>query len=77
MCEQEKPKKTLWIRPVYKDDGRVLISQAVCTTNLEITVDSMIIEHFEKDEPGVDIEKAAMEFFDATEVKWGKPINVK
>jgi len=72
--------RTLYIRPVYKveEDNagtiETLTSIALCTTNGEILVDGQILEHFPKDEPGVDIKACGMEFHDASEVVWGKSI---
>jgi len=65
----------MWIRPVYAQGSR-LISFALCRSNGEMLVDNQIVEHFETDDTGVEIKMVAKEFHGATEVVWGKPIDV-
>ena len=64
----------MWIRPVYSKSS--LISFALCGSNEKLLVDSQIVEHFEVDYNGEEITTSAKEFHKATEVAWGKPIDI-
>jgi hypothetical protein len=72
----------LFIRPVYGKEQQSLIpkSLALCTTNGELLVDSQILEHFDRHEPGIDIKLMAvdMEWIDSpNDIEWGNNIYVE
>lgn len=66
-------KKTLYIRPIHDDETERLLSLAVCLTNEAITVDAEILEHFDKNTPGVDIKAE----YPNNPIEWGRPVYVK
>ena len=68
----------IFIRPVFDnpDSGVLPIGYALCARAGELLSDGDILDHFDVDYTGKEIEAAAMEFHGATlgEVRWAGPL---